>query len=76
MIVPALQGELTIVYEQGDNGIWIATILEYPGAFSQGMTPDEARMMVLDALNELMLSYRDTHNAAYVERTDVIRERL
>jgi predicted RNase H-like HicB family nuclease len=51
--------ELTVIFEQGDNGWWIATIPEFPGAFSQGRTKDEARENVLDALAELMAARRD-----------------
>jgi predicted RNase H-like HicB family nuclease len=51
--------ELTIIFEQGESGWWIATIPEVPGAFSQGKTREEARENVLDALNELMTARRD-----------------
>ncbi len=51
--------ELTIIYERGQDGWWIATIPEVPGAFSQGATRDEARANVLDALHELMAARRE-----------------
>lgn len=51
--------ELTIIFERGDEGWWIATIPEVPGAFSQGRTKDEARQNVLDALSELMAARRE-----------------
>ena len=51
--------EFTIIYEMGQDGWWIATIPEVPGAFSQGKTKDEARENVLDALNELMSARRE-----------------
>ncbi len=51
--------ELTIIYQHGDDGWWLATIPEVPGAFSQGETREEAREMVLDAMHELMLARRD-----------------
>lgn len=50
--------ELTIIFERGDEGWWLATIPEVPGAFSQGPTKDEARKNVLDALSELMAARR------------------
>lgn len=50
---------LTIIFERGDEGWWIATIPEVPGAFSQGRTKDEARENVLDALSELMTVRRE-----------------
>ena len=47
---------LTITYEEPDEDGWIvARVVEVPGAISQGMTRDEARENVLDALR-LMLS--------------------
>lgn len=49
---------LTIIYEQGENGWWVATIPEVPGAFSQGKTKSEARENVIDALAELMAARR------------------
>lgn len=55
----AMTQELTIIFEQGESGWWIATIPEVPGAFSQGKTREEARENVLDALNELMTARRD-----------------
>jgi predicted RNase H-like HicB family nuclease len=30
--------ELTVIFEPGDDGWWIATIPELPGAFCQGRT--------------------------------------
>lgn len=51
--------ELTIIYERGTSGWWVATIPEVPGAFSQGRTREEARANVLDALAELMAARRE-----------------
>lgn len=50
---------ITIIYEKGDIGYWVASIAEVPGAISQGKTRDEARVNVLDALRELMAANRD-----------------
>ncbi len=50
--------ELSIIYDQDQDGWWIATIPEVPGAFSQGRTKEEARENVLDALRELMAARR------------------
>ena len=47
--------DLTILYEQGDDGWTVASIPAVPGVFSQGRTRAEARDNVLDAL-ALMLS--------------------
>lgn len=54
-----MPSELTIIFEQGEDGWWIASIPEVPGAFSQGRTKEEARANVLDALAELMAARRD-----------------
>ncbi len=51
--------ELTVIFERGADGWWIATIPEVPGAFSQGKTKDEARENVLDALAEIMAARRE-----------------
>lgn len=50
---------LTIKYEEPDEGGWIvASIVEVPGALSQGRTQAEARANVIDAL-QLMLNPDD-----------------
>lgn len=51
--------EFTIIFERGENGWWISTIPEVPGAFSQGRTKDEARQNALDPLTELMAARRE-----------------
>jgi predicted RNase H-like HicB family nuclease len=47
--------ELTIVFEPAEEGGYTAYIPEVPGAISEGETIDEAREMVLDALNEILI---------------------
>ena len=50
---------LTITYDEPDEDGWIvATVLEVPGAVSQGRTREEARESVIDALR-LMLAPDD-----------------
>ena len=50
---------LTITYDEPDEEGWIvATVVEVPGAVSQGRTRDEARENVIDALR-LMLAPDD-----------------
>jgi predicted RNase H-like HicB family nuclease len=51
--------EFTIIFERGENGWWISTIPEVPGALSQGRTKDEARQNALDPLTELMAARRE-----------------
>ncbi len=50
---------MTIIYETDQDGWWVATIPEFPGAFSQGKTKQEARENVLDALSELTAARRE-----------------
>ncbi len=45
---------LTIVYEQDENDLIVASVPEVPGAHSQGHTMEEARENVLDALRGLL----------------------
>ena len=49
---------LTIIYEKGEDGFWIATIPEVPGAFSQGSTKAEAKDNVFEVMEELMAARR------------------
>jgi predicted RNase H-like HicB family nuclease len=56
--------QLTVIYEQGENGWVIARVREVPAAMSQGRTREEARENVLDALRELVLSYIETGDPA------------
>ncbi len=48
---------LTIVYEPGEDGWIVVSIPEVPGVFSQGRTRNEAREMVLSALNDWLRFY-------------------
>jgi len=52
---------LTIVYEEGESGWVIASILEVPGAHSQGETRVEARANVIDALRGILELRFDEH---------------
>ena len=47
--------DLTILYEDGEDGWIVASVPAVPGALSQGRSREEARENVLDAL-ALMLS--------------------
>jgi predicted RNase H-like HicB family nuclease len=46
--------QVTILYEEGENGWIVASIPEVPGAHSQGRTRDEARANVIDALRGIL----------------------
>lgn len=54
-----MPNELTIIYERDEDGWWVATIPEVPGAFSQGRTRPAARANVIDALTQLMAARRE-----------------
>jgi predicted RNase H-like HicB family nuclease len=63
---------LTITYEEPDEDGWIvASIVEVPGAHSQGRTKDEARENVIDALR-LMLTPDDGAPSGQSEPLDLI----
>src|SRR5687768_3079043 len=59
-IIVRMDSKLTIVFEPAEEGGYTAFIPEVPGAISEGDTVDEARELVLDALNELTAYRRDT----------------
>ena len=46
--------QVTIVYEEGEDGWIVASIPEVPGANSQGRTREEARANVIDALRGIL----------------------
>jgi predicted RNase H-like HicB family nuclease len=54
-LIPMPKLDLTIVYEDGEEGFIVSSIPAVPGVLSQGRTREEARENVLDAL-ALMLS--------------------
>jgi predicted RNase H-like HicB family nuclease len=61
---------LTITYEEPDEEGWIvASVVEVPGAMSQGRTRKEARENVIDALR-LMLSPDDGDSSVAAGRTE------
>ncbi len=57
-----MNGNLTILYTEDETGMITAHIPEVPGAVSCGSTIEEAREMVLDALQEL-LAFRAEQSA-------------
>jgi predicted RNase H-like HicB family nuclease len=55
---------LTIVYEQDPDSDWIvASIPELRGVHSQGHTREQAREMVLSALNDWLRFYVEDHRS-------------
>jgi predicted RNase H-like HicB family nuclease len=56
---------LTITYDQPDDDGWIvARVLEVPGAISQGLTHEETRENVVDALRLMLAPDDDDANVA------------
>jgi predicted RNase H-like HicB family nuclease len=56
---------LTISYEEPDEAGWIvASVVEVPGALSQGRTRDEARANVIDALRLMLTPDEDDPHLA------------
>jgi predicted RNase H-like HicB family nuclease len=50
--------DFTIAFDEPDKDGWIAAqVLEAPGVLSQGRTREEAREMVLSALNDWLRFY-------------------
>ena len=49
----------TVILEPAEEGGWVAKVAEFPGAISEGETQDEAREMVLEALDELLELHRE-----------------
>jgi predicted RNase H-like HicB family nuclease len=55
---------LTINYEEPDEDGWIvASVVEVPGALSQGRTREEARENLIDALRRLLAPDEDDPHA-------------
>ena len=72
---PALTNTFTAVFEEAEEGGYIAYIAEVPGATTQGETLDEARENLREAI-ELVL---DTNRRLALEQHDArgrIQERL
>ncbi len=69
-----MKREYTVVYQTIEDGWIMATVPELPGAVSQGRDLDEARMMIKDAVELLLESYRD--NAAHQLPDNAVWETL
>jgi len=54
--------EYTVLYQPVEDGWIMATVPELPGAVSQGRDLSEARSMIKEAVELLLVSYRE--NAA------------
>ena len=69
--------KLTAIYEHTDDGWWVVSVPEIPGAHSQGRTREEAREMIQDAVRLLLEVRReDAEREASEAGKEVIRESL
>jgi predicted RNase H-like HicB family nuclease len=69
--------KLTATYEHTDDGWWVVSVPEIPGAHSQGRTREEAREMIQDAVRLLLEARReDAEREASEAGKEVIRESL
>jgi len=72
--------KLTAIYEHTDDGWWVVSVPEIPGAHSQGRTREEAREMIQDAVRLLLEVRREDAereaNQAGRAGKEVIRESL
>ena len=57
-----MKHEYTVVYQTVEDGWVMATVPELPGAVTQGRNLQDARAMIKEAVELLLLSYRE--NAA------------
>lgn len=68
-------GPLTAVYEHTDDGWWVVSVPEIPGAHSQGETFEEAEENIRDAVR-LLLEVRREDAELEAEGREVRREPL
>jgi predicted RNase H-like HicB family nuclease len=69
-----MKREYTVVYQPIEDGWIMATVLELPGAVTQGRTMKEAREMIKEAVALLLESYRE--NAAKEAPSNAVWETL
>ncbi len=68
--------KLTAIYERTEDGWWVVSVPEIPGAHSQGRTLEEAREMIKDAVSLLMEVRREAAEREMAGKKDVVREPL
>ncbi|HEX7446033.1 MAG TPA: type II toxin-antitoxin system HicB family antitoxin [Pirellulales bacterium] len=54
-----MRHEYTVVYQPIEDGWFMASVPELPGAVTQGRTLNEARDMIREAVELLIESYRE-----------------
>jgi predicted RNase H-like HicB family nuclease len=69
-----MKHEFHVVYTPIEDGWYLASVPELPGAVTQGQTLEEAREMIQELVELLLESYRD--NAAKDAPGDAIWETI
>jgi len=67
--------ELTIIVEKGENGFYIGQIQEYPPVMSQGITIDELKENLKDALKLFLEVQKEQVEKDYSKRK-IVKRRL
>ncbi|MEW6636876.1 MAG: type II toxin-antitoxin system HicB family antitoxin [Actinomycetota bacterium] len=69
-------GTFTAIFERGEDGWWVATCPEVPGAITQGQTIEEARENLKDAIELMLEVMREDAERELEGKKGVIRETL
>ncbi len=67
---------LTAVYEEAEEGGYVAYVAELPGANTQGETLDEARENLREAIQLILETNRENFENNLSSNAKVTRERL
>lgn len=71
-----MHGPFTAIFEHGEDGWWVATCPEVPGAITQGETIEEARVNLKDAIELVLEVMREDAERELEGKEGVIRETL
>ncbi|WP_273843188.1 type II toxin-antitoxin system HicB family antitoxin [Rubrobacter calidifluminis] len=71
-----MHGTFTAIFERGEDGWWVATCPEVPGAITQGKTIEEARENLKDAIELVLEVMREDAERELEGKEGVIRETL
>ena len=64
--------KFTAIYEHTEDGWWVASVPEIPGAHSQGRTLEEAREMIKDAVRLLLEVRREDAEQEMAGKKEVV----
>lgn len=71
-----MHGPFMAIFEHGEDGWWVATCPEVPGAITQGETIEEARVNLKDAIELVLEVMRQDAERELEGKEGVIRETL